>query len=301
MAGTTREEDSAQVDWVEVVNEECPSLSENVSRDALLSKRIRLLLIGGLTLAAVIAIAFVPRVPQSEAYHNFADQRTLLGVRNFLDVISNLAFLLVGISGLLFVARRNSRSRFLQPFERWPYVTFFVGVTLTCFGSAYYHLSPNNDRLMWDRLPMTIAFMSLLAAVIAERINLKAGLALLPPLLLAGAASVVYWHLSEQSGNGDLRPYTLVQFYSAIVIVLIVVMFPARYTGTGELLAALVLYVLAKVLESLDSQVFGLGRIVSGHTLKHLAAAVAVWFILHMLKHRAPAPVTLASSPPAGA
>lgn len=276
-------------------------MSENVSQDTRSAKRIRVLVIGGLTLAALIAIAFIPRVPQSEAYHDFADQRTLLGVRNFLDVISNLGFLLVGISGLLYVAGPDSRSRFLQPSERRPYVAFFVGVTLTCFGSAYYHLSPNNDRLVWDRLPMTIAFMSLLAVVIAERINLKAGLVLLPPLLLAGAAGVVYWHLSEQSGNGDLRPYILVQFYSAIVIVLIVVMFPARYTGTGKLLAALILYVFAKVFESLDSQVFGLGRIVSGHTLKHLAAAVAVWVILHMLKHRAPTAVALVLTPPSGA
>jgi hypothetical protein len=251
-------------------------------------KHTRLLLIGGLTLAAIIAIAFVPRVPQIESYHDFADQRTLLGVRNFLNVISNLAFLLIGISGLLFVALPNSQSSFFQPSERAPYVAFFLGVTLTCFGSSYYHLSPNNDRLMWDRLPMTIAFMSLLAAVIAERINLKAALALLLPLLLIGAASVTYWHFSEQNGNGDLRPYILVQFYSALVILLIVVMFPPMYTRTGELLIALILYVVAKVLESLDSQIFGLGRIVSGHTLKHLAAALSVWFILHMLRHRTP-------------
>ncbi len=255
------------------------------------------MLLGGLTLAAIIAIAFVPRIPQSEAYHEFADQRSLLGVRNFLDVISNLAFLFVGISGLLLVARPNSRSRFLQQSERWPYVSCFLGVTLTCFGSAYYHLSPNNDRLMWDRLPMTIAFMSLLAAVITERINLKAGLALHLPLLLLGSASVIYWHLSEQSGNGDLRPYILVQYCSAVVGVLIVVMFSPRYTGTGKLLAALILYVLAKVFESLDSRIFGLGRIVSGHTLKHLAAALAVWFILRMLKDRTPAAFALASRP----
>lgn len=85
------------------------------------------------------------------------------------------------------------------------------------------------------------------------------------------------------------RPYILVQFYSALVIVLIVGMFPPRYIDAGELVAALILYALSKVLESFDSQVFGFGWIVSGHTLKHLAAAAAVWFILHMLRHRTPA------------
>lgn len=264
------------------------------------AKRIRIML-GGLTLAAIIAIAFVPRIPQSEAYHNFADQRTLIGIRNFLNVISNLAFLLIGVSGLLFVTRPNSQSSFLQPSERAPYVAFFLGVTLTCIGSAYYHFSPSTGRLMWDRLPMTIAFTSLLSAVIAERINPKAGLALLLPMLLIGASSVVYWHLSERSGDGDLRPYIIVQYYSALVMVLIVVMSPARYTGTGQLLIALILYIFAKGLEAMDSAVFELGRIVSGHTLKHLAAAVAVWFILHMLKHRAPSSVALALTPPSGA
>jgi len=263
-------------------------LSENVFQLALSPRRTRLLFVGGVTLAAIISIAFFPRVPQSEAYHAFADQRTLLGVRNLLNVLSNVAFLLVGIAGLVFVARPNSQSSFYQPSERAPYLVFFLGVTLTCFGSAYYHLSPNNDRLMWDRLPMTIAFMSLVSAVIAERISLRAGLALLLPLLLIGMASVFYWHLSEESGNGDLRPYILVQFYSAFVIVLVVGMFPSRYIDAGELMIALILYALSKVFESLDSQVLGFGRIVSGHTLKHLAAALSVWFILHMLRHRTP-------------
>lgn len=263
-------------------------MSENVFQLALSPRRTRLLFVGGVTLAAIISIAFFPRVPQSEAYHAFADQRTLLGVRNLLNVLSNVAFLLVGIAGLVFVARPNSQSSFYQPSERAPYLVFFLGVTLTCFGSAYYHLSPNNDRLMWDRLPMTIAFMSLVSAVIAERISLRAGLALLLPLLLIGMASVFYWHLSEESGNGDLRPYILVQFYSAFVIVLVVGMFPSRYIDAGELMIALILYALSKVFESLDSQVLGFGRIVSGHTLKHLAAALSVWFILHMLRHRTP-------------
>lgn len=260
-------------------------------------KRTRLLLIGGVTVAVIIAISLVPPVPQSEAYHTFADQRTLLGVRNLLNVLSNLVLLLVGIAGLLYVARPSSQSSFYQPSERVPYLVFFLGVTLTCFGSAYYHLSPNNDRLVWDRLPMTIAFMSLLSATLAERISLKAGLVLLLPLLFIGIASVIYWHLSEESGNGDLRPYILIQFYSALIIVLVVGMFPPRYIDAGELVIVLILYALSKVLESFDSQVFGFGRIVSGHTLKHLTAAVAVWFVLHMLRHRTPITVALSSHP----
>jgi hypothetical protein len=267
------------------------SIREDVACNEVPVNSIRLMLIGGVTLAAIIAVAFVPRVPQSEAYHNFADQRSLFGIDNCLNVISNIAFLVVGISGLFVITSTRSRNSFVQSWERPHYVVFFVGVTLTCFGSAYYHLAPNTERLMWDRLPMTIAFMSLLTAVITERINLKAGGALLLPLLSIGAASVVYWHMTEQSGNGDLRPYILVQFLSGLVIVLVVVMFPSGYTRNAGLPAALILYALAKIFELLDSTFYNLGQIISGHTLKHLSAALSVWFILRMLRHRTPTAV----------
>jgi hypothetical protein len=247
-----------------------------------------LFVIGGATLATVLAMAVVPPIPQSAAYHDFADRRELLGVPNLLNVVSNLGFLLAGGLGLFFLVGPHTRNRFLQPSGRWPYVTFFIGVTLTCFGSAYYHLAPSNQRLMWDRLPMSLAFVSLLSACIAERISLKIGLAALPLLLLVGAGSVVYWRLSEQSGNGDLRLYILVQFYSALAIAMVAYLFPPIYTRSGELALAILLYALAKIFELLDSQVYNLGGIVSGHTLKHLTAAISVWFILHMLKHRSP-------------
>lgn len=233
-------------------------------------------------------MAVVPPIPQSAAYHDFTDRRGVGGIPNFLNVVSNLGFLLVGGLGLFFLVGPGTRRRFLQPSERSPYLTFFIGVTLTCFGSAYYHLAPNNQRLMWDRLPMSLAFVSLLSACIAERISLKIGLAALPLLLLVGAGSVVYWRVSEQSGSGDLRLYILVQFYSALAIAMVAVMFPPIYTRSGELSLAILLYALAKIFELLDPQVYKLGGIVSGHTLKHLTAAISVWFILHMLKHRSP-------------
>jgi Ceramidase len=251
-----------------------------------MTARIRVSLLAGLTLAAILAMRLFPRIPQSESYHNFADQRALLGVPNFLNVVSNLPFLVIGIAGLFFLARPASGKSFVGQSERLAHLTFFLGVALTCFGSAYYHLSPSTPRLVWDRLPMTIAFMSLLASVIGERINAKAGLILLPSLLMIGVGSVIYWYLSEQAGAGDLRPYVLVQFYSGVAIVLIAIMFAPSYTRTTELVAALLVYALAKTFELLDYQVLNLTRVVSGHTLKHLAAAVSVWCILHMLKHR---------------
>jgi len=239
----------------------------------------------------MVALAFVVRpVAQDPAYHDFADQRAMLGIPNALDVLSNLPFLVVGAWGLLFLARDRSAgasSSFLTPAERWPYWILFLGVGLTALGSAHYHWRPNNATLFWDRLPMTISFMALLSSVIAERISLVAGRRLLLPLLAMGVLSTLYWHAGEQRGAGDLRPYALVQFGTLVMVPLMAWLFPARYTGTGDLFRVLGWYALAKVFETFDHQIFhAIG--VSGHTLKHLASAFGAWWILRMIERRRP-------------
>ena len=245
-----------------------------------------------LALTAVVAVIFslLPRIPQPQSYHLFADRRGFLGIPNFGDVVSNVPFGVIGIYGLLFLLRSSPgqlKERFLDSRERWPYVLVFIGLLLTAFGSSYYHLSPNNARLVWDRLPMTIAFMAMVAAIISERISLRAGLWLLPLLLLIGMGSVLQWYASEARGAGDLRFYAAVQAYSALALLLALV-FPKRYTRTSDLAVVVGFYALAKALETLDKPVFAMGHIVSGHTLKHLAAAAAGYWILRMLQKRQP-------------
>ena len=249
-----------------------------------------------LILTAAVALIFflLPRIPQPEAYHLFSDRRSLLGIPNFGDVASNLPFAVIGVLGLFFLLRSDSNEasgRFLESGERWPYLFVFVGLLLTAFGSTYYHLSPNNSRLVWDRLPMTVAFMSMVAAIIAERISLRVGLWLLPILVLVGMGSVLQWYASEMRGSGDLRFYAAVQVYSALVL-LLALFLPQRYTRGSYLAIVVGFYALAKVLEALDKPIFAAGHIVSGHTLKHLAAAAAGYYILRMLQKRRPiAPV----------
>ena len=252
----------------------------------------------GLLVVATIVVAMAaflaPRIAQPESYHHFADQRAWLRIANFGDVSSNLAFAVAGIWGILLLLRNPCHLQFVETRERWPYFILFVGLLLTAGGSSYYHLAPSNVRLLWDRLPMTIVFMSLVAAIIMERINMRAGLLLLPVLLLAGAASVVHWYLSEARGQGDLRFYAAVQFYAVLTVVLALVMRP-RYTRTYDLAIVGAFYVAAKVLEAEDQPIFSLGHFVSGHTLKHLVAAAAGFWILRMLVKRRALPV------PAGA
>lgn len=229
---------------------------------------------------------FLPPIPQPQAYHNFADHRGWLGIPNFGDVASNLPFALVGLAGLIFLFGPSAEI-YADPRERFPYTVMFAGLILTAFGSGYYHLAPDNARLVWDRIPIMIVFMALLSAVLMERVSVLAGLALFPVLQLVGIASVLAWRAGELRGHGDLRFYAAVQVY-AIVVLLLALLFPPRYTRGSDFAVVVGLYVLAKILEESDREVFALEHFVSGHTLKHLAAAAAGYWILRMLKKRSP-------------
>lgn len=214
----------------------------------------------------IIAIFSLAPIPQDRAYHHFADTREFLGIPNFGDVMGNLAFFVVGVAGILTVWKR--KDTFDDAAERWLWMVFFLGIVLVAFGSGYYHLYPTNATLVWDRLPMTVAFMSLFSLIIMERIHRKAGLYVLPLLVLCGVGSVWYWDYTEKIGRGDLRPYVLVQFFPMIAILWILYGFRARYSGTLYLLMTLVWYMGAKVLEHYDSEIFDMtDSLVSGHSL----------------------------------
>lgn len=250
------------------------------------SKRRATVLLLGLAGLAVAALIFMPAFPQPLWYHNFADQRCLWCIPHALNVVSNLPFVVVGIWGVLYLLLGRRLEGFEFASERWPYVAFFGLIALTGVGSAYYHLDPNNDRLLWDRLPLAMAFMALFSIIVAERIDRGVGMALLIPLVVVGGASVIYWHATETWGHGDLRPYLLVQFSPLLALPIILLLFSSRYTGTADLYAALGLYVLAKALEILDKAIYSRGEFISGHTLKHLVAALAPLLILHMIWRR---------------
>jgi hypothetical protein len=254
----------------------------------MISRRAGVWILMGFTLAIFVAALVFPRTPQPQSYHDFADKRGWAGVANFGDVSSNLLFAVAGVWGLVFLASREGARRFIDSRERWPYLAVFLGLLLTAFGSAFYHLAPDNARLVWDRLPMTIAFMGLVAAMIAERIGVAAGVYLLPVLLLIGAASVGWWWHTEATGAGDLRFYAALQVY-AVLVLPVLLLLPPRYTRSADFVVVFGFYVLAKILETADRQIFSVtGRSVSGHTLKHLAAGAAGLWILRMLWKRTP-------------
>lgn len=236
------------------------------------------------TVLCVVAALVAPSFPQPTGYHGFADTRAAFGIPNFANVASNAPFLIAGLWGLALVA--GGRARFEVPQERWPWVAFFAGLVLTAFGSAYYHLAPNNETLFWDRLPITVSLMALVSTQIVERVSVKVGVVLLVPLLIIGVASVVYWRATERAGAGNFVPYAVLQGYAVVVLLWLALALPSRYTRGRDLLWMFAWYALAKTLEALDEPVFRLGGIVSGHTLKHLAAAMSGFVACVMLSRR---------------
>lgn len=253
-------------------------------------RHARLLVLGLLTAAVVVGTALlVPPLPQWPEYHDFADRRAWLGIPNALDVASNALFTLVGLAGLQRLAAVRPGPVFLDPAERWPWRILFLGLVLLGPASAWYHLDPDNARLVWDRAAMSVVFMAWLAIQLAERIGTRTGLALLPPLLLAGLGSVAYWGATESAGAGDLRAYAVVHFLPLLLIPLLLALFPARYTRQGDVLVVLGLYAAALGAERLDRTILDLTGVVSGHTLKHGLAALAPAWALRMLVRRRPA------------
>ena len=220
---------------------------------------------------SLAGLPLLPPITQDQSYHEFADQRTVLGIPNFWNVVSNLPFLAVGAAGL-----RRFRN---DPAA----VVFFLGVFLTGIGSSYYHWNPNDGTLFWDRLPMTLSFVAILALVVEERVSARVGAILLWPGLAVGVFSLLLWRWT-----GDLRLYFWVQFFPGLAIVLLFLVSPPKYTGTSYWIAAAALYALAKVFEFTDHAIYSAGNLLSGHTLKHVGAAAACLAILRYFQTRRP-------------
>lgn len=235
-------------------------------------------------IAPLLAAWLLPPFAQPQAYHHYADQRVWLGVPHAADVLSNLPFLIVGALGLRFTFfgwRHVNRGTFADQCAAWPYALLFLGVTLTAFGSSWYHAQPNDATLVWDRLPMALAFAGLVAGTLADR-----ALPRIAWLLLAfaavGAGSVIYWTVSA-----NLAPYLVVQVGFIAAALIATACLDSNYTHANRVYAAAGLYAVAMIFERLDHQVYSLlGGWISGHTLKHLIACTAILVVYAMLRAR---------------
>jgi hypothetical protein len=136
---------------------------------------------------------------------------------------------------------------------------------------------------------MTIVFMSLLSSTVAELASRRIAALLLWPLLALGIGSVLWWHHTETIGRGDLRPYILAQFYPAVVVPLLLWLFyePAVKPVILSLVRVVIWYPISKIFEQFDAPIYHFIGI-SGHTLKHIAAAISTWYFISTFRLRHP-------------
>lgn len=240
------------------------------------SQTWKLILLAAITFGSLFYMMARDKISQDLFYHGFADSRNFWGIRNFFDVLSNIPFLIVGTWGVVVCFKKKNSMSFIS------WLSFFVGIVLVAPGSAYYHYTPNNQTLVWDRLPMTIGFMGLFVALLSEHVS-QAFEKLLFPFILLGFSSVFYWAYTD-----DLRFYFWVQFFPLLCIPVILGLFKGKFADKKSyLIMALLCYVGAKITEWKDPQIFQLlGQTLSGHTIKHLLAALAPLFIGLMLNRR---------------
>lgn len=218
--------------------------------------------------------------------HPFVDARTLLGIPNAMDVLTNLPLALAGLWGL-----RVLRGRTQPVATQQAALVFFAGLLATGFGSAWYHWEPDAAGLAWDRLGMAVTFAGALSLAVAERVGqvpARWSLQLLLPLATLSAI------LPALTGN--VLPWAVQQFGGMALMVWLALRRPVPGAIGVRLGALIALYALAKVLELGDAAVFhATVETISGHSLKHLTAALAAWPVIASLKHlrAAHAPVSL--------
>ncbi|HUH95126.1 MAG TPA: alkaline phytoceramidase [Casimicrobiaceae bacterium] len=237
-----------------------------------------------IVLAAIAALAFVGPIHQFADYHSFADRRAWLGIPNAADVLSNAGFAIVGLWGLLRIGPRSDDPAIAAA---WPgYRLFLVALVLTAFGSAFYHWGPGDARLILDRIPIALACAGLLAGVRADVKPESASARIAFLLALFGFASVLWWYAGAAHGQGDLRPYLLLQVLPIVLVPLWQAIHRAPRADRVAFGVALALYAAAKVAELGDREVLGALHWVSGHTLKHLLATAAAAVLVARLASR---------------
>ncbi|MBK6722895.1 MAG: hypothetical protein IPG58_06320 [Acidobacteria bacterium] len=235
------------------------------------------IVIGLIIFGSLAVILLQKPLAQNQFYHAFADSRPFLSVPNFGDVASNLAFLIVGVAGLWLCMRKDLGSL------RNAWVVMFAGIALVGIASSYYHWTPNDRTLVWDRMTLTVGFMGLFVALLGEYITERFRFLLVPAVIL-GVFSVLYW-----SWFDDLRLYIWVQMVPLLIVPFVMLLFPAKFSHQWLIFVGALLYGSAKLTELGDKVIFATTQgIVSGHTLKHLLAAAGCWAIFLALKKRHP-------------
>jgi hypothetical protein len=234
-----------------------------------------------LALLSILVLLMHGPIPQDLGYHDFADQRTMFRIPNFLNVVTNLPFIIIGIAGLKIVsATKETKLKVMSN-------VLFIGFLLLTFGSGYYHLYPNNETLVYDRIPIVIIFMSFFAIIIYDCLNPSKGYIAFIILNIIGILSVIYWIVTEHESHGDLRWYGLVQFFPVIAIPLLLYLYKPTFNYSKEVIRMFVFFGLAKLAEHFDKEIYLiLCNTISGHSLKHIFVTIAGYELIALITRR---------------
>lgn len=197
-------------------------------------------------------------VPQG--YHDFVDKRSLLGIPNFLDVISNLAILL---PALYLLQTRKNKSLLSN--------LLILHISLLAITSGYYHLNPSDKTVFWDIMSIATGSMIVLLIII----NTTTEYNLL--LYIFSVFSIIYW-----KKTGDLRLYLLIYIGVPLYII-------AKYYKNNNLQIYLFIMIFCNILvwltEFNDHYIYKItNNLVSGHTLKHIFAGIGIFYVIKILQ-----------------
>nr|VDD34004.1 unnamed protein product [Brassica oleracea] len=259
-------------------------------------KRKRIL-VGSLFICWLILMFFTPKVPlHSFRHHVFADKRNFMGVPNTLNVMTNFPFLIIGVLGFVLCLGGSFFNISLKG-EIWGWTLFYASVSSLAFGSAYYHLKPDDNRIVWDTLPILIAYSSLFSSFLVERAGERVGLSCLVLLLFISVLSVAYARqvqieviicvLVDGRVFNDLRLCLTFQLIPCLAIPVMTVLLPPKYTHSRFWLLATAAHAVSKIEGLADSKIYNFnGYTISGHSLGHLCSALAMLLLTVMLLYR---------------
>lgn len=254
-----------------------------------LAPRERVLLTA-LALLSLVAL-LGPAVPMPDiAAAAFADQRAWGRLPNAMDVLSNLPFALFGICGL-YLLRRVDQVHHRAQAGCWATLPeppanaldcawlFFAGLLVAAAGSAFYHLQPDALRLAADRAGMAVAFAGLIGFAVCERVSQRAGWPAAWFVLAAGLLAVAVFH-----ATGNVLPWAVLQFGGMLLVFVLALARPVPGAIGFKLGWVIFFYALAKLFELSDHALYeATHHVVSGHSVKHLTAALAALPVLQAL------------------
>jgi hypothetical protein len=220
-------------------------------------------LVGAALVGFGLAVRPIVRTP---TFHHYADARTWLGIPHAGDVLSNAAFIVVAVLAALRLRAGRSADGFA-----WLACAGVAGIGI---GSGSYHVAPSDALLALDWAPIVLALAWITAAVVADRHGRRAGVIALVVGTSAALVAVAIWYLGGgTTGGGDMTAYVTVQLLGVALPLAVALSAPGRIPAR-HLAVALAGFLLARLFATRDASLLdAIG--VSGHSLKHVAAALA--------------------------